>query len=124
MSETHGIPYFLGDILKYWLFLLAAIISEVTATSSLKASAGFTNMTPSILVVVGYALSFYFLSLVLQAIPMGIAYAVWAGLGIVLLALVGWLVFGQTLDTPALLGMGLILSGVIIMNVFSKTVDH
>jgi len=110
--------------LKYWLFLLAAIISEVTATSSLKASAGFTKLIPSLIVVVGYALSFYFLSLVLKAIPIGIAYAVWAGLGIVLLTLIGWLLFGQVLDTPALVGISLILSGVIIMNVFSKTVAH
>lgn len=111
-------------MLKYWLFLLAAIISEVTATSSLKASAGFTKIMPSVVVVVGYALSFYFLSLVLKAIPIGIAYAVWAGLGIVLLAVVGWMVFGQALDAPALLGMALILAGIIIMNVFSKTVSH
>lgn len=110
--------------MKYWLFLLAAIISEVTATSSLKASAGFTKLIPSLIVVVGYALSFYFLSLVLKVIPIGIAYAVWAGLGIVLLTLIGWLVFGQVLDMPALLGIALILSGVIIMNVFSKTVAH
>jgi small multidrug resistance pump len=111
-------------MLKYWLFLLAAILSEVTATSSLKASAGFTKVIPSVIVVVGYALSFYFLSLVLKAIPIGIAYAVWAGLGIVLLAVVGWVVFGQTLDTPALIGIALILAGVIIMNVFSKAVAH
>lgn len=111
-------------MLKYWLFLLAAIISEVTATSSLKASAGFTKILPSVVVVVGYALSFYFLSLVLKAIPIGIAYAVWAGLGIVLLAVVGWIVFGQALDAPALLGMALILAGIIIMNVFSNTVSH
>lgn len=110
--------------MKYWLFLLAAIISEVTATSSLKASDGFTKLLPSIIVVVGYALSFYFLSLVLKVIPIGIAYADWAGLGIVLLALVGWLVFGQPLDTPALWGMGLILTGVIVLNVFSKTVSY
>lgn len=110
--------------MKHWLFLLAAIISEVTATSSLKASAGFTRLIPSIIVVVGYALSFYFLSLVLKAIPIGIAYAVWAGLGIVLLTLIGWLLFGQVLDTPALIGITLILSGVIIMNVFSKAVSH
>jgi small multidrug resistance pump len=111
-------------MLKYWLFLLAAIISEVTATSSLKASAGFTKIMPSVVVVVGYALSFYFLSLVLKAIPIGIAYAVWAGLGIVLLAVVGWIVFGQALDAPALLGMALILAGIIILNVFSNTVSH
>lgn len=79
---------------------------------------------PSVVVVVGYALSFYFLSLVLKAIPIGIAYAVWAGLGIVLLAVVGWIVFGQALDAPALLGMALILAGIIIMNVFSNTVSH
>lgn len=109
---------------KYWLFLFAAILSEVTATSSLKASAGFTKVIPSVIVVVGYGLSFYFLSLVLKAIPIGIAYAVWAGLGIVLLALVGWIFFGQTLDTPALIGIALILAGVIIMNVFSKAVAH
>ncbi len=111
-------------MLKYWLFLFAAILSEVTATSSLKASAGFTKVIPSVIVVVGYGLSFYFLSLVLKAIPIGIAYAVWAGLGIVLLALVGWIFFGQTLDTPALIGIALILAGVIIMNVFSKAVAH
>lgn len=111
-------------MLKYWLFLLAAIISEVTATSSLKASAGFTKIMPSVVVVVGYALSFYFLSLVLKAIPIGIAYAVWAGLGIVLLAVVGWMVFGQASDAPALLGMALILAGIIIMNIFSNTVSH
>jgi len=113
-------------MLKYWLFLFAAIVSEVTATSSLKASAGFSKLLPSVVVVVvvGYALSFYFLSLVLKAIPIGIAYAVWAGLGIVLLALVGWIVFGQALDTPAMIGIALILAGVIVMNVFSKTVVH
>lgn len=111
-------------MLTYWLFLFAAILSEVTATSSLKASAGFTKVIPSVIVVVGYGLSFYFLSLVLKAIPIGIAYAVWAGLGIVLLALVGWVFFGQTLDTPALIGIVLILAGVIIMNVFSKAVAH
>jgi len=111
-------------MLKYWLFLFAAILSEVTATSSLKASAGFTKVIPSVIVVVGYGLSFYFLSLVLKAIPIGIAYAVWAGLGIVLLALVGWVFFGQSLDTPALIGIALILAGVIIMNVFSTAVAH
>lgn len=111
-------------MLKYWLFLFAAILSEVTATSSLKASAGFTKVIPSVIVVVGYGLSFYFLSLVLKAIPIGIAYAVWAGLGIVLLALVGWIFFGQALDTPALIGIALILAGVIIMNVFSKAIAH
>lgn len=110
--------------MKYWLFLAIAIISEITATSSLKASEGFTKVLPSVVVVIGYMLSFYFLSLTLKAIPIGIAYAIWAGLGIVLLAVVGWVIYGQTLDTAAIIGMSLILAGVLIMNLFSKTVSH
>ena len=110
--------------MKYWLFLAIAIISEITATSSLKASAGFTRVIPSIVVVIGYALSFYFLSLTLKVIPIGIAYAIWAGLGIVLLAIVGWVVYEQQLDTAALVGMSFIVAGVVIMNLFSKTVSH
>ncbi|MFD0912505.1 DMT family transporter [Methylophilus luteus] len=110
--------------MKYWLFLAIAIISEITATSSLKASAGFTRVIPSIVVVIGYALSFYFLSLTLKVIPIGIAYAIWAGLGIVLLALVGWVFYDQQLDTAALVGMSFIVAGVVIMNLFSKTVSH
>jgi small multidrug resistance pump len=110
--------------MKYWLFLAIAIISEITATSSLKASAGFTRVIPSIVVVIGYALSFYFLSLTLKVIPIGIAYAIWAGLGIVLLAIVGWVFYDQQLDTAALVGMSFIVAGVVIMNLFSKTVSH
>ncbi|HSI27995.1 MAG TPA: SMR family transporter [Methylophilus sp.] len=110
--------------MKYWLYLAIAIISEITATSSLKASEGFTRLVPSIAVVIGYSLSFYFLSLTLKAIPIGITYAIWAGLGIVLLAIVGWVFYGQKLDTPALIGMAFILAGVLIMNLFSKTVSH
>lgn len=110
--------------MKNWLFLAIAIVSETIATSALKSSAGFTRLMPSLLVVVGYGLAFYFLSLTLRTIPIGIAYAVWSGVGIVLIALVGWLVFGQKLDTPALLGMGLIVAGVVVMNVFSKTAQH
>src|SRR5690625_7461579 len=106
--------------MKNWLFLGIAIAAEVVATSSLKASAGFTKFVPSVLVVVGYALAFYFLSLTLKAIPVGIAYAIWAGVGIVLIALVGWLIFGQKLDWASILGMGLIISGVIVINAFSK----
>ena len=110
--------------MKNWLFLAIAIVSETIATSALKSSEGFSRLLPSILVVVGYAVAFYFLSLTLRTIPVGIAYAVWSGVGIVLIALVGWLVFGQKLDTPALLGMGLIVAGVVVMNVFSKTAQH
>jgi small multidrug resistance pump len=110
--------------MKNWLFLAIAIVSETIATSALKSSEGFSRLLPSILVVVGYAVAFYFLSLTLRTIPVGIAYAVWSGVGIVLIMLVGWLVFGQKMDTPALLGMGLIVAGVIVMNVFSKTAQH
>ena len=110
--------------MKNWLFLGAAIIAEVIATSSLKASAGFTKLWPSILVVAGYAIAFYFLSLTLKAIPIGIAYAVWAGLGIVLVAMVGFLLFDQKLDLASILGMALIVAGVVIINVFSKANVH
>ena len=110
--------------MKNWLFLAIAIVSETIATSALKSSAGFTRLMPSLLVVAGYGIAFYFLSLTLRTIPIGIAYAVWSGVGIVLIALVGWLVFGQKLDMPALLGMGLIVAGVVVMNVFSKTAQH
>lgn len=110
--------------MKYWLFLAIAIVSEITATSALKASAGFTRIVPSIVVVIGYLLSFYFLSLTLKAIPIGIAYAIWAGLGIVLLAIIGWVVYDQQLDTAAIVGMSFILAGVLILNLFSKTASH
>ncbi|KQN68916.1 multidrug transporter [Duganella sp. Leaf61] len=110
--------------MKNWLFLAIAIVSETIATSALKSSAGFTRLMPSLLVVAGYGIAFYFLSLTLRTIPIGIAYAVWSGVGIVLIALVGWLVFGQKLDMPALLGMGLIVAGVVVMNVFSRTAQH
>lgn len=107
-----------------WLFLAIAIVSETIATSALKASEGFSRAWPSTVVVVGYGIAFYFLSLTLRTIPVGVAYAVWSGAGIVLIALAGWLVYGQKLDLPALVGMGLIVAGVIVMNVFSKTTGH
>lgn len=110
--------------MKNWLFLAIAIVSETIATSALKSSEGFTRLWPSVLVVLGYALAFYFLSLTLKVIPVGIAYAVWSGVGIVLITAVGWLVFGQKLDMPALLGMALIIAGVIVMNVFSGSGQH
>ena len=110
--------------MKSWLFLGIAIFSEVVATSALKASEGFSKTTPSMLVLVGYGLAFYFLSLTLKTIPVGIAYAVWSGLGIIGVSIIGLLVFKQKLDFPALLGIGFILTGVLIMNVFSKSVAH
>lgn len=106
--------------MKSWLFLGVAIIAEVVATSSLKASDGFTKLWPSLVVILGYAIAFYFLSLTLRVIPVGIAYAIWAGLGILLISLVGFLVFGQKLDFASLLGMALIVAGVMVIKVFSK----
>ncbi len=107
-----------------WLYLSIAIISEVIATSALKAANGFSNLVPSLIVVFGYGLAFFFLSLTLKTIPVGIAYAVWSGAGIVLVSLVGWLVYGQRLDIGAIVGMALIVVGVIVLNVFSKAVGH
>ena len=103
-----------------WAYLSLAIIAEVIATSALKASDGFARLWPSLLVVVGYGLSFYFLSLTLRSIPLGVAYAVWSGLGLVLLTGIAYLVYGQRLDLPAQLGIALILTGVVIIHRFSS----
>jgi small multidrug resistance pump len=110
--------------MKSWIFLSVAILTEVVATSALKASDGFSKLAPSIVVIVGYVLSFYFLSLALKGIPVGIAYATWAGLGIVLITAIAWVVYGQKLDLGALVGMTLILAGVVVMNLFSSVTPH
>lgn len=107
-----------------WLFLCAAIVAEVTATSALKAAEGFTRLGPSLIVITGYAIAFYFLSLTLRSIPVGVVYAIWSGAGIALIALIGWIFFRQALDIPALTGIGLIIAGVVVLNVFSKSVIH
>ena len=107
-----------------WLILSAAIVSEVIGTSALKASEGFSKLIPSVVVVVGYGVAFYLLSLTLRSIPVGIAYAIWSGLGIVLISAISWLVFGQKLDLAAIIGMSLIISGVAVMNLFSKVSPH
>jgi len=103
-----------------WLILGIAIVAETIATSALKSSEGFSRFWPSAIVVVGYGIAFYCLSLTLRVIPMGVTYAVWSGIGIALITLVGWLVYDQKLDAPALIGIALIIAGVIITNVFSK----
>ncbi len=100
------------------------IVAEVTATSALKASAGFSRLLPSLVVVIGYALAIFLLSQTLKTIPVGIAYAIWCGVGIVLVALVGALVYQQRLDWPALLGMALIIAGVLVMQLFSRSTLH
>ena len=108
--------------MKQWLFLSVAIVSEVLATSALKASNGFTQLWPSLLV--GYAIAFYFLSLTLRTMPVGIAYAIWSGVGIVLVTLIAWFVFEQSLDIPAIIGLTLIITGVVVLQVYSKAVAH
>ncbi|SOD40836.1 SMR family transporter [Nitrosovibrio sp. Nv4] len=110
--------------MNQWLFLSFAIVSEVVATSVLKSSNGFTQLWPSIVVVAGYAAAFFFLSLTLRTIPVGIAYAIWSGVGIVLVTLIAWLVFGQALDGPAIVGLALIIAGVVVLNVFSRSAAH
>ncbi|WP_109698911.1 DMT family transporter [Chitinophaga deserti] len=109
--------------MKYVL-LGIAIISEVIATSALKASEGFTRFWPSAIVIAGYGIAFYCLSLTLKTIPVGIAYAIWSGLGIVLVSAAGVFLYKQKLDLGAIIGMLLIIAGVIVVNVFSKSASH
>ena len=106
---------------RNWLFLFVAIVSEVIATSALKSSEGFSRFWPSVIVVVGYGIAFYCLALTLRVIPMGVVYAIWSGVGIVLITIIAWVLFKQRLDPPALVGMGLIVAGVLVINVFSKS---
>lgn len=110
--------------MQQWIYLGIAIVSEVIGTSALNASAGFSRLWPSLVVVAGYAVAFYCLSLALKSIPVGIAYAIWSGVGVALIALVGWVIFGQALDAPAVIGIALIVAGVVVLNVFSRTSVH
>ncbi|WP_447636593.1 DMT family transporter [Flavobacterium microcysteis] len=110
--------------MKNYLFLLLAILFETVATSSLKASEQFTKLIPSLITVIGYIAAFYFLSLTLKTIPVGIAYAIWSGIGIVLITLAGIFLFKQVPDLPAIIGLLLIIAGVVVINVFSKTSAH
>ncbi|KQM61337.1 MULTISPECIES: DMT family transporter [unclassified Sphingomonas] len=107
-----------------YAWLAIAIVAEVIATSTMRATAGFTRLGPSLVTVAGYAVAFYCLSLALRTMPTGIAYAIWSGVGIVLVAGIAWAWQGQRLDLPAILGMGLIIAGVVVMNLFSNSVAH
>jgi small multidrug resistance pump len=107
-----------------WIYLALAIVSEVVATSALKASLGFTRLVPTLIVLCGYCASFYLLSLSLRTIPLGIAYAIWSGVGLVLVTVIGWLVYEQKLDVAALSGIAFIFLGVILLSVFSKSPAH
>ncbi|PWJ19192.1 DMT family transporter [Jannaschia seohaensis] len=107
-----------------WLYLVLAILAETVGTSALKLSEGFTRLVPSVVTALAYAVSFYLLAQVLRTIPVGIAYAIWSGLGIVFIATIGWLWFGQRLDAPAMIGLVLIIAGIVVMQVFSNTTGH
>ncbi|KQY15264.1 DMT family transporter [Rhizobium sp. Root482] len=107
-----------------YAMLIAAIVFEVLGTSAMQAAQHFTRLVPTLIMIACYAIAFYFLSSTLRVIPVGIAYAIWSGLGIVLISLVGYFVFGQTLDFAAILGLGLIIAGVVILNLFSKSTFH
>jgi small multidrug resistance pump len=103
----------------HWLYLSIAILAEVIATSSLKATEGFTRLIPSLIVVFGYGTAFYFLSLTLRTMQVGTAYAIWSGVGTVIISIVAWLLYNQKLDAPSILGMALIISGVVIIKFLS-----
>ncbi|WP_170381098.1 DMT family transporter [Ruegeria atlantica] len=109
---------------KAYLILLLAVVAETIGTTSLQASQQFSRFWPSVLVVIGYGISFYFLGLTLKYMSVGIVYAIWSGLGIVLIAIIGYIVFGQRLDWPAVIGLAMILTGILIIHLFSKTAGH
>ena len=110
--------------MQAYLWLAIAIVAEVVATSALKASENFTRLWPSCVVVVGYGLAFYFISLAIKTVPLGVAYAIWSGLGIVLITLAGYLLYQQAIDWPAGIGMALIVAGVVVIQLFSKSAGH
>ncbi|MEF7616787.1 SMR family transporter [Aquincola sp. MAHUQ-54] len=107
-----------------YLALCIAIVAEVIATTALKASDSFSRWWPSVITLVGYATAFYFLSITLRSVPVGVAYAIWSGLGIVLITAAAWMFYGQRIDLAGLVGMGLIIGGVVVLNVFSKAAPH
>jgi small multidrug resistance pump len=110
--------------MQQWIFLSLAIVSEVIATSALKAAEGFSRLGPSLVVIIGYGVAFFFLSLTLRTVPVAVAYAIWSGVGVALIALIAWVFLGQALDIPAMIGLTLIIAGVVVLNLFSKTVSH
>lgn len=107
-----------------YAYLAIAIVAEVIATSFLKQSDEFTRPVPTIVMAIGYIVAFFFLSLTLREVPTGIAYAIWSGVGIVLITAIAWIVQGQKLDAPAMIGMALIIAGVLVMNIWSRTAGH
>ena len=108
-------------VVNNWVYLGLAIVSEVLATASLKSTEGFTRLVPSIVVLVGYSAAFYFLSLTLDTIPIGVAYAVWSGVGVATITLVSFVLYDQKIDVAGLVGIGLIVAGVVVLRLFSET---
>ena len=106
------------------MYLTMAIIAEVVATTMLKASEGFTRLWPSLVVVLGYSVAFWGLSMVVKSMPLGIVYAIWSGMGVVLVSIAAVFIYNQKLDWPAIIGMGLIVAGVLVINLLSKTSAH
>lgn len=109
---------------SHYVYLLLAVAAETIGTAALQATHQFTRPLPSVVVVISYAIAFYLLSLALRAIPVGVLYAVWSGLGIVFIALIGWVVFRQALDLPAVLGICLILAGILVIQLYSGSATH
>ena len=118
-DPTHSMLERMEKNMNKWVLLTLAIFSEVVATSSLKSTEGFTKLLPSLIVLIGYGAAFYFLSLTLDTIPIGVAYAVWSGVGVAVIALISVLFLDQRLDAAALIGIGLIVAGVVVLRLFS-----
>ncbi|WP_019955135.1 SMR family transporter [Yoonia vestfoldensis] len=108
----------------HYVFLIFAIIAETIGTTALQASQQFTRLWPSVVVVIAYGVSFYLLAMTLRFMPVGVVYAMWSGLGIVMIAAIGFVVFGQRLDLPAIIGIGMILGGILVIHLFSQTSPH
>ena len=111
-------------MVRQYIFLTAAIVAEIVATTSLAQSESFTKLVPSLVTIGGYAIAFWFFSFPLRVMPTGIVYAIWSGMGIVLISAVAWIRYRQSLDIPALIGLGLIIAGVVVVNVFSQSIGH
>jgi small multidrug resistance pump len=107
-----------------YVILFLAILAETAGTTALQASQQFTRPLPSVIVVIAYGISFYLLALTLRSMPVGVVYAIWSGLGIVFIAAIGYVIFGQKLDLPAILGTGLILAGIVVIQLFSRSAPH
>jgi small multidrug resistance pump len=110
--------------MNHWLALAIAIVAEVIATSTMKATNEFTRFWPSVVVILGYGTGFYFMTISMRVLPIGIMYALWSGVGILVVSIMGWVIYRQALDIPAIIGMSFIIAGVVVINVYSKSIGH